>query len=169
MLYLDIATRVFLGVIFTTALYSKLRSRRAWGNFKNSLTEFGIAPSPILAATAAGVEVLIVALLAIPGTSSAGYFLATATLLAFTGATAKALRAGRTVRCHCFGTRHDSVGAGYFARNGFLVLSAVFGWIAALQVSGSPSLPAIVVAAGLGCLTAAALLLSDDVITIWRV
>lgn len=83
MVYVSIAARSALLLIFLVSALTKLRSRRDFRMFCQSVRDLKLLPASVVdraAAFTVSVEVSIVALLAVPVTAMAGFVLATGTL-----------------------------------------------------------------------------------------
>lgn len=108
MQYVAIACRCLLGFVFLWSLVVKARSGKAYEQFLAPVRELaGATPGAarLLAAAAVAAELLIVVLLAVPGLITAGYTMALALLVAYSGTLALALRRGVRVPCRCLATR----------------------------------------------------------------
>lgn len=124
---LDLFARVLLAVVFLVAVAGKLRTKKGFAEFRDSIT--AIAPwlpaRPIAVSVLTG-EIAAVALLAVPGTKT-GYALVVALLAAFCAVIARNILSGQSVRCRCFGADGDVLGPKHLLRNGLLIAVAVIG------------------------------------------
>lgn len=164
MAYLALAARAALLLVFLVSAVSKLRGRRYFRGFADSLRP--IAPPRLTKVTAAAVaaaEAVCVLLLALPATARYGSLLAVALLAAFTLAAGWAVGTGRQLSCRCFGSQARPLSPRHVLRNVLLLALAGCGLGAGpVPVAGG----LIAVAAG-G--TAALILISlDDVIELWH-
>ena len=106
-----------LGVL-VVSLVSTLRSRTAVAEFVTGVRELGVPPR-LAAVTATGAvctELLVVALLVLPGTAVAGLALAGGLFAVYTVGLALAVRRGVDTSCHCFGAGGDAVAPRHVAR-----------------------------------------------------
>ncbi|MEV5824730.1 MauE/DoxX family redox-associated membrane protein [Spirillospora sp. NPDC052242] len=154
MQYVALAARCVLGLVLLVAVLGKIRSRKAFREFRLSVP--GLAPGlPATATAAAAVaaESAAVVLLAIGRTAPAGLALAGAVLLVFAAAIHRALRAGRAAACRCFGTRAVPVGRTHIVRDLALAAVAAAGLAAAAAPGPVHPAGAAVTVAGAGVLT----------------
>lgn len=93
---------VALAAVFSVSGVAKLLDRTGT---REAVVGFGVPARlvPLTAGALAPAELLTALLLVLPATRALGLVVAAALLLAFTGAVALALRAGRRPDCHCFG------------------------------------------------------------------
>ncbi|MDT0443438.1 MauE/DoxX family redox-associated membrane protein [Streptomyces johnsoniae] len=162
MQYLDLGARVLVGVIFATALISKLGA----GNFR----AFTVSTGALLPyrfyrhrrALAIGYvvcEILIVVMLTVPTASPWGLALAAATLLLLAAFIARSMRSGDAVACRCFGgASRTPLGRPHLARNVALAalaaVAAAAAWPsgAGSELSLAPAVPVVGAALLLGVL-----------------
>lgn len=133
-----LTTRVLVGLVFTVAAVGKLAGRARLTEFAGSLAPLGRPPVgwlPIAAGTAV-VELAVAVLVAFSATHRLGLGLATAVLLVFCVAIARAMRLGRRVTCHCFGRSGAVLGRPHLVRNALLAACAA----AAVVVPPGPAL-----------------------------
>ncbi|MYS86156.1 MauE/DoxX family redox-associated membrane protein [Embleya scabrispora] len=160
--HLTMGGRVLLGLVFLCSAAGKGRGGDAFRAFRESVGQ--LVPSlrrrarPLVGLTGVAVatvvaEALVVVLLALPGTSSAGFALAAALLTAFTAALAAALRRKLRATCRCFGG-DAPIAPRHIVRN--LLLLVVAG--TALAVSGPGTgtsySPSLLLAVGCGAVLA---------------
>lgn len=129
--YLDIAARSLLMLVFAVAVISKLRSASAFREFADSLSTLGARR---FAGAVVAAETATVVLLAIP--VGWGYLLVIALLTVFIAGIARAIRAGQPVACRCFGAGGRKLGPTHIVRNSLLVLIAAIGLGSGLLTSG---------------------------------
>jgi hypothetical protein len=128
MAYLDLAGRALLGFVMALAVVGKMSSAANWREFRQSLNSFTWVPRPFRAAVAVAVvtaEGTVAVLLVPPSTERAGAALGALLLTVVTAALLAARRAGRDVRCACFGADDRPVGTWHLLRNGVLALVGV--------------------------------------------
>lgn len=165
MAYLAVAARAALIMIFTVSAAGKLRDRRNYLAFVESVHAFvppwlaalGPAATAIVAGVVTAAEAACVPLLLIPATADAGHLLAAALLAALTLAVARAVMTGRGASCRCFGATTRPLTHLHLARNVVLLLLALCG------LGSSVAHPAgAVVAAAAGIAGALILINLDD-------
>ena len=143
MSYLTLSLRCLVGVVFAVAAAGKLRGRRAFGEFLESLQPLAVVPARWRRAAAiatVGAEVVVVALLALPGAGAAGGFALAAVLLAaFAVAIRAAVRRGVRAPCRCFGASSTPLDRPHVARNACLGVAAAAG--AVLAHATAPAAP----------------------------
>ncbi|GGK99299.1 methylamine utilization protein MauE [Planomonospora parontospora subsp. parontospora] len=173
MLYLMIACRALLAVVFAAAVAGKVRGRAAFGEFVSSIVALGVLPRRASVAAAyalTAAEAAAVLLLAWPPTVPLGFAAAVGTLAVLTGGILATLRRGRRVPCRCFGASAAPLGRVHVARN--LVLAALGGaglaaWSAAGASAPHPAGAVLaLVAAGVGALLVVRL---DDLMELFTV
>jgi hypothetical protein len=162
--YLAVAARAALVVVFAVSAGSKLRDRRHFGAFADSLRP--IVAARLAGATAAAVavtEAACAALLLIPAGAGYGFLLAAVVLAAFTAAAGWVTITRRQVPCRCFGIQARPIGPRHVARNSVLFLLALCGL-------GAGPVPAAgaVVAATAGVIGALLLIRLDDLADLWH-
>lgn len=152
MQYVAFGCRALLGVVFLVAVISKLSSRSAFAEFKQSVAAMRLVPSPVTAAAAVATvigEALITVLLAVPtrATGLTGFSLAAVLLAVFAVGITFSVRQGNTAPCRCFGRSSTPLGRLHVWRNIFLVLTALIGSIATTMPAGpveaAPTLTAL--------------------------
>lgn len=134
-----------VAVVFGFAAFGKLRDRAAWTEFvttTGAMLPTRRLPVRPVAVVVAGAE-CVTALLAVValGIRSAAAEVATLSLAAvlfaaFLVGIAGVVRAGRRVRCRCFGARGAVFGRGHLVRDGVLLLTVACG----LAAGGHPRL-----------------------------
>lgn len=162
--YVALAARAALLLVFLISAVSKLRGRRSFRAFADSLRP--IVPPRLAHVTAAAVaaaETACVLLLALPATARYGFLLAAALLAAFTLTAGWAVGTGRRLSCRCFGSQARALGPRHLLRNVLLLMLAGCG----LGAGPVPVAGGLVAVAAGG--TAAVILISlDDVIELWH-
>jgi hypothetical protein len=161
---IGIGCTALVAVVFGFAAVGKLRGRAAWTGFvagTGAMLPTRLLPARPVAVLVAGAEivtaVLAVTALATRDTTvtTAALGLAAALLAAFGAGIAGVLRAGRTVRCRCFGAMGAAFGRNHLVRNGILLVAAVCGLVTA-GYAPFDGATAVAAAAGAACgLTAA--------------
>lgn len=159
----DIGARFLLAVVFATAVASKLTSRSAFREFRESVREFvAPIPTPIAWSLIAG-EAAVGPLVLIPATVYVGYALGVALLCLFTMAVIVAIRTDRVVPCRCFGGRGAVLAGRHLSRNVLLLCAALVGISShASAIGATPSIPTIALAATAGALLGAVVAQWDD-------
>lgn len=138
---LGYAAAVVLAALFARAAQAKLGDRTGTAE---TFTALGLPPAAAVGVPVAEV-VLAVALLVVPGWASA---VALAVLAAFTTFLARAVRAGVTVGCNCFGSaRHAPVSWVEVLRNLLLAGLALAGLTATSRTVPSPVALAVLLVA----------------------
>ncbi|GAA4464292.1 MauE/DoxX family redox-associated membrane protein [Phytohabitans houttuyneae] len=141
MTYLQLASRGVLGFVMALAVVGKLSGRRPWRDFQASLGGFGWMPRPWWPAVAALVvlaEATVVGLVLHPATATAGLLFGGLLVLAVSVAVLGARRAGREVRCHCFGGDAGPIGKAHLARNVVLLLVCGTGAASSAVTTATP-------------------------------
>lgn len=145
MVYLVVACQAMLFCVFATSVISKVRSRAAYLDFRQSVAAFRVLPpswSKMAArATVAG-EAGVVFLLALPWTALVGFALATGLLGAFTVAIVLALRGGQTAPCRCFGASAAPLSGSHVVRNLSLLAVSLTGLVGGAVLTGPTRDPA---------------------------
>jgi peroxiredoxin/uncharacterized membrane protein YphA (DoxX/SURF4 family) len=121
----SLAGAIILVITFAIAGVAKLRDH---DGTRQAAVDFGVPPrvAPAFAVALPIAELAVVAALAVPSLRRAGAVAAAGMLLAFSLATARALRRGVRPNCHCFGQVSDApVSARTILRNGALLAVAV--------------------------------------------
>jgi DoxX len=151
--YLGLACRCAVGVVFLVSASGKLRSRPAFRAFASWLA---VLPVPLVRSqprAAAGVmaaaETLIVVLVALPWTVRPGLALAAAVLAVFTAGTWLAVARGADAPCQCFGVSASPLGWRHGVRDALLGAIAVVGAVAAGSGGARPAAAAVGLGAGL--------------------
>ncbi|MGA8117620.1 MAG: MauE/DoxX family redox-associated membrane protein [Actinocatenispora sp.] len=123
---LVLAVRVLTGIVFAVAAFGKLRSPRHFAGFVTSLAPLGVPASlrPAVAGAMAVAEAATVVLVALPGTVPVGLAAAAALLVVFCAGIAYAVRTGRAVPCHCFGSTGSELKTSHLVRNGMVAFAA---------------------------------------------
>jgi hypothetical protein len=161
----EIALRVVLGVVFAVAFGSKLRSRAAYAEFADSLSDIGWLRGPVRTAAAAAVPVAegaVVVLLALPWTVLDGMAIALLLLVVFTAVTSREAARGHRVLCRCFGAGTARIGPTQIARNVLLAAAAAAGLIIEPGSHGGAGAAGLVAAIGIALLAALAVIRWDD-------
>lgn len=142
MSYLFVFSRCLLALVFLASAASKLRGRRAFRGFAESLRTMGLLPAPVVVpaagAVAAAEAAVPLLLMPLPGAAvtTAGFTVAAALLAAFTVAVAVVLHRGVAVSCRCFGEAAAApFGRHHLVRN--IVLTVLAG-IGAYTSLGDP-------------------------------
>jgi hypothetical protein len=151
MAYLVVGVRALLLGVFAVALLGKVRTATAFKEFTASVVELRLLPrnlSRLAAMAAVAVECAIVVSLAMTSTVDAGFGLAIALLVVFTGGILLALRRGRRASCRCFGASATRLGPVHVTRNVTLIAIAVGGLLTTAVTAGSPHPAGIAVALG---------------------
>ncbi|MEH1125616.1 MauE/DoxX family redox-associated membrane protein [Micromonospora sp. CPCC 206061] len=130
MAYLVIACQAMLIGVFAASTITKVRSRRAYADFRRSVEAFRVLPptwSRMAARATVTGEAAVVLLLALPLTAPIGFALAAGLLCAFTVAIVLALRGGRTAPCRCFGASAEPLSRTHLIRNLLLLTLSLTG------------------------------------------
>ncbi|MCP2342827.1 MauE/DoxX family redox-associated membrane protein [Actinomadura rupiterrae] len=164
MLYVLLACRLALAAVMTLAAVGKLRSP---GVFAASLKDFDFIPAWARRPLAFGVpaaELLIVVLLAVPATVTAGLVVAALFCCGLTAVPTLVVVRGADVTCACFGAGETPMSGWHIARNALLLAAAVLGaGVAFAAGDGVPGqVPGIALAVvGAGLLTTLTVFVDD--------
>jgi uncharacterized membrane protein YphA (DoxX/SURF4 family) len=157
MQWIALTGRVLLGVVFLVSVSTKLRRRRAFMEFADSVRALRLVPgglvNPVAGIVVAG-EVLIIALLAtpVPALAELGFAVAAAMLALFTVAIVVNVRRQTNATCRCFGVSNTPLGGVHVVRNVGLFLVALLGGLAVRSTGGSePDESIVAVVVGLVC------------------
>ncbi|TDD11934.1 methylamine utilization protein MauE [Nonomuraea deserti] len=137
MQYVEVASRLLLVTVFAFALAGKVRGRRAWAGFVESLSEMAVigravVPAAAVAVIAAEAAVIVLVLLPPGGAATAGFALAAVLLSCFTLAVGAVARRAAPVPCRCFGASETPVGVPHVVRNLILVTASLLGLVGSL-------------------------------------
>ena len=160
MVYVELASRGVLGFVMAFAVIGKVAGRERWRGFQASLGGLGWIPRgwwPVVAPLVVLAEAGVVALLLIPATAAVGLASGGLLLLGMSVAVLVARRAGREVRCHCFGSDAGPIGRASLARNALLVLVCGAGLATSIASTALPGPAAGGIVLGLAGLAATAL------------
>ena len=182
MAYPAVFTRAALVLVFGLAVVGKLRSRRHYLSFVESLRPFVPArfvsarpasaivsarpASAVLSASAASMltaEFACAVLLALPATSRLSHWLAAVLLAVVTGAAGWAVAARRPAACQCFGGTARPLGRVHVIRNSLLLTLAVIG---GLVDDGPMHAGGVVLAVAAGAVGALLLIRMDDLLAL---
>ncbi|CCH28381.1 MauE/DoxX family redox-associated membrane protein [Actinosynnema sp. NPDC047251] len=167
--YAVVACRLCLGLVFLVSVFGKVRGRSNFADFVRATGELAPAlpRTPAAVAVVAG-EVAVVLLLCSPW-AAVGMVLATGLLMVFTAAVAMAIARGRRVRCQCFGESSAPVGLPQVVRNALLITVAVVGWWGGTGATGvPPDAAGTALALAAGAVVGGIVLLTDDVVSLFR-
>ena len=174
MVYMSLACRALLGLVFLAAVVAKLRNGAQIRSFvaatgrlaPRSLT--GRVPAGVLAGAVASAEVAAVVLLAVPATAAWGFAVAGGLALVLAAAIVAALRRGERGSCNCFGATQRPVSASHVVRNLLLAAGAGLGigTTQAGQGGAEPALALLAVVAG--GVVALLLIIADDIAALFR-
>lgn len=172
MIYLAVACRCAVALVFAVSAGSKVRNRAAFAAFESSVRGLRLLPRsatrPITVATCAA-ELAVVPLVAVPATADAGLLLAAALLAAFSAVISTVLaRRGTAVACRCFGSSGQPLGAHHIIRNAVLAAVAVGGVLALPERSGPIHPGGFAVALLAGAVLALLAVTLDDAISLFR-
>jgi hypothetical protein len=164
LMYLALACRCAIGVVFLVSVCGKLRSRPAFRAFVSWLA---VLPVPLVrsrpgaaAAVMAAAEALIVILFALPWTVRPGLALAAVVLAAFTVGTWLAVARGTDAPCQCFGASTSPLGRRHVIRDALLGAVAIAGAAAAGPGGARPA--TAVLSLGTGLVAAGFVVFLDD-------
>jgi hypothetical protein len=166
--YAVFGCRSLIGLVFLVAVVTKVRDFDGFAGSVRRLAPLLGRLTVVAAGAVLGAELLVVALLAVPGTLGWGTGLALALVLdlAFTVAMVLALRRGVTAPCHCFGSPRRPLGAVDVARDVVLAAAAAVGLVGAAP--GTPPHPlGLLVAGAAGAFLAPLLILLDDLVELF--
>jgi hypothetical protein len=161
------ADRLLLALVFGVAVVGKLRTRRAFTEFTDSLKGLvfvsDAAGFPVAVAIA-GLETISVVALAINDTVQAGFALSAITLGALTAGIGVALLSQSQIECRCFGADGGTLSVRHLTRNALLLALAIGGFASSVAWSGRGDAPqhAVLAAAAVGVLLGALIVRWDD-------
>ncbi|MET9557292.1 MauE/DoxX family redox-associated membrane protein [Streptomyces sp. NPDC006645] len=115
-----------LALVFAAAVVGKTRTAASVTAFTDAVTVLGRTPAHragVVAAVIITLEAATALLLVTPWFRGAGLLLAAGLLASFSYAVARALRAGSTVSCRCFGASAGPVGPPQLLRNALLLVA----------------------------------------------
>ncbi|GAA2354497.1 hypothetical protein Cme02nite_47560 [Catellatospora methionotrophica] len=161
MIYVVLAARAVLGVVFAVALVGKLATGRGRREFVDGIGAYGVGfrwRGPVAYAVLV-VELALVVALAAPGGDVVGLAAALGVLAVFTVAT---VRSGSAGDCHCFGAAGRGTTGSFVARNVLLMAVAAVGLGCAAVADGTPDTVGTVLAVGIGALAAVLVTRWDD-------
>lgn len=172
MVYLELACRVLIGVVFLVSAASKLRNRSAFDAFAAGLRATRLVSGRTarwIGSLTVAAEAGVVLLLAVPLTTLGGYLLAAALLVVFIGGIALTMRRGVVATCPCFGASTTRLGGRHLARNAVLLAVAVAGLAAGLAAGGSGSgeWAGLLLAGVTGAVAAAVVVRLDDIVELF--
>ncbi|MFD9942590.1 MauE/DoxX family redox-associated membrane protein [Nonomuraea sp. NPDC059023] len=164
--YLVLAARLLIGLTFTFALVSKVRTRASFTRFKDTL---GSSLPGFTAALVLSSEAAIIVLLAIPWTVPLGFLCAAGTLAVFTGYLIWNLRGKNPAPCLCFGGTDTPAGVPHIARNLVLLVIALCGAALSATTGALPTyeVNGLMVSLLAGLAAAIVIALLDDVIALF--
>lgn len=174
MVYVSLAARVAVGLVFLIALVNKVRSRAQWTDFVAATRRLApgrlsrLVPAVALASAVAASEAGVVLLLAAPQTSTWGFALAAGLAGLFSLAIVSALRRGERGSCNCFGASTRPLGAPQLVRNLLLVAAAGSGLASTLAGGAGLELAGAMVALVTGAVVALVLVTADDIVSLFR-
>lgn len=165
MVYLALACRCGVGVVFLVSASGKLRGRLGFRAFVSWLAALPVPLVPSRARAVAGVmaaaEALIVVLVVLPWTARAGLVLAAVVLGVFAAGTGLAVARGTRAPCQCFGVSASPLGRRHVVRDALLAVMAGAGAAAVGPGGARPAGAAVSLGAGL--VVAVFVVLLDDV------
>ena len=145
-----VMARMLVAITFAGAVAGKIRSRRHFAVFADSLVPLGkrVMDWRPVAGSVVAAEVTVTVLVALPGTAGVGLAMASALLACFCVGIGSALRRGRMVSCRCFGSGGGNLRGTHLVRNAMLGTVAATGWLvlphsAAVPLTGAAVLPAL--------------------------
>jgi len=127
---ISVLASIALGLVFSVAIWSKLRSREALSAFVYGLDEFGLASESwrrFFGAGALSAEVIAVSLLVMPVQPLLRFGPAAVLLAGFTVAVAVAGRGRPSFACHCFGAAESTSATAHIVINCVLFCLALAG------------------------------------------
>jgi hypothetical protein len=169
--YLSLALRVLIAVVCLVAAIGKLSSPGGRRELGRMLARVGV-PRRLVRPVATGIvltELSVAGLAPWPGTALVGMLLATALLGALTVGVTRAVRAGTSASCRCFGARGSRLGRVHIARNAVLTAVAVAAVVAATAAPDPVLHPAgVALAVCAGTLGALAVIAWEDLAAVLR-
>ncbi|MFJ3925249.1 MauE/DoxX family redox-associated membrane protein [Streptomyces sp. NPDC090022] len=166
-------SRGCLLLVFALSVHGKVRSRRAFEEFTDSVRTL----APAFAGRARPAAALVVAAeavaataLAVPGSGALGLALGAVLLAAFTVVVAAALRAGTGAACRCFGRSSTPLSRVHLVRNAVLFAVAGYGLAATVLAGPGTGAPAaaVVPALGAGAVLGLPAAVLDDLVGLFR-
>ncbi len=134
-----LALRLLLAAVCLVAVVGKLAGRDGVRSFRRSLAGVGVPHRLVgpVGVAVVGAELAVVVLAPWSATAVAGTLVGVALFGVLTVGVARAVRAGTTATCRCFGTNGGRLGRAHVARNATLTVAAVVA-VAATLFSGGP-------------------------------
>ncbi|MEV5443083.1 MauE/DoxX family redox-associated membrane protein [Streptomyces sp. NPDC052644] len=161
--YVVVACRALLALVFLVSAAGKLRGRRAFGGFVAEVRAWRLVPAWSVTVVAGGVavaEAAVPVLLVVPAAVPFGLLVAGSLVAVFTLGIVITRRRGLSARCSCFGRAAAPLGRRHVVRNVFL-LGAVGAALAPVTDRGTA--PAVLVAIGAGALGALVVTTLDEI------
>lgn len=162
--YVVIACRALLALVFLASAAGKLRGRNALAVFTAEVRAWRLVPAGASGAVAAGVagaEAVAAVLSALPAAGRSGPVLGGLLVAVFTAGIVVTRARGTTARCSCFGRTAVPLGRRHLMRNGSLLAAA---GLALLPVGEASGAPAVVVAVGAGAAAALLVVTLDEIV-----
>jgi len=170
MAYLLLACRFMMVGVFIVSLFSKVRSGRAYADFRRSVDDWQVVPRRWSAPISAGVvvgEAVVVLLLALPRTAPIGFVAAVLLLTVFTTGILVVVRRRRAVTCQCFGVATTQVGAAHLVRNLLLLALCVTGAVTSATAGGTrPTAPGTMLALSVAAVGVLIVVRLDDIVAL---
>jgi hypothetical protein len=164
-IYVTLACRCLIGVVFAVSAVSKVRSLssfRAFAAWLASLPMLSARARAVLAPVIAAAEIAIAVLVAQPWTVTAGMVLAAVVMAVFAVGTGVLVRRDVRASCQCFGPSAVPLGIRHVGRNAALCAAAVTGAIESGAVAG-PGRPAgTALSLGIAAVAALVVVFLDD-------
>ncbi|MGB2568612.1 MauE/DoxX family redox-associated membrane protein [Micromonospora citrea] len=167
MVYLWVASRWVMFVVFAVSAGAKLRNRAAFRAFEAGLAAMEVVPRQVrrpVAVTVVAAEALVPVLVLVPATALSGLVVTLALLTGFTLAVLAVTTRGRSVSCPCFGAKVAPFGRRHLVRNTALIMVAVAGLLSGATVTdGAATTGGVFLAIGAAVVLAALVVVFDDV------
>ncbi|MFJ4498802.1 MauE/DoxX family redox-associated membrane protein [Streptomyces sp. NPDC088864] len=163
MVYVVVACRALLALVFLVSAVGKLRGRGAFGAFVAEIRAWRLVPARSVPVVAGGVvvaEAAVPVLSVVPVSAPFGPLVAGFLVAVFTLGIALTRRRGVSARCACFGRTATPLGRRHLVRN-VLLLGAV--GVALAPVTEPGTAPAVLVAVGSGALGALLITTMDEI------
>lgn len=127
--YLLMFLRVLVGFIFVVAVIEKMRSMTAFAAAITQFIQVERKTARFIAVAVLLFEMLVILLLTLPSSVTAGFILAVLLLILFSLVLFESIRARKQIDCNCFGKNGERVSRYDLWRNGIIGLCAGVGGV----------------------------------------
>ncbi|MEU4712596.1 MauE/DoxX family redox-associated membrane protein [Micromonospora purpureochromogenes] len=168
MVYLWIASRWVIAVVFAVSAAAKLRNRAAYRAFEAGLAAMEVVPPRVrrpVAMTVVTAEALVPVLVVVPATALPGLVVTLGLLTGLTLAVLTVTTRGTRAACPCFGAKVAPFGRRHLVRNIALIMVAAAGLLSGVTVTdGAVTTGGVLLALGAAVVLAALVVVFDDIV-----